>query len=321
MTTLAALVLCVGVQAVTASLVIDSLGVNALAGMTSPSSWTGGDPVRRMQQIAISSLSIPTGFAPGSVTTAFYGFGSAPSCGNCTSCCTGTCTATCGSDTSPMRASTTLSSCVLQLSAALLEAGSVTATLSAWLGGRAGKTDAATVSCRFRASDGTRLFSMQIGPLKTAERNGGTKFLFVSRSYIVPNVTATIEVEISQSKASESTASDAYVAGLNLNVTPTVPFAIDQVVAFNTSVLYDGDADESSETAGPSWPASNGFGLQRWRYGTVAFPPGRVPRRRGGFFYRRARGPGDSSTTVAERWGTLLPASPALTDGSVVPDQ
>jgi hypothetical protein len=99
--------------------------------------------------------------------------------------------------------------------APLIDAGFVTATLTAWLGGFLSQPDPGTVEADFLATDGTTVGSVQIGPVTPAERNSDLKFVEQGGSAIVPKGTRTIRVTMTAMQV-EGTYDDAYFDNLVL---------------------------------------------------------------------------------------------------------
>ena len=93
--------------------------------------------------------------------------------------------------------------------ASLIDAGLVSATLTAWLGGFLSQPDPGTVEADFLASDGTPLGTMQIGPVIPAERDNDLKFVEKGGSAAAPRGTRAIRVTMTAVQV-EGTYDDAY---------------------------------------------------------------------------------------------------------------
>jgi hypothetical protein len=99
-----------------------------------------------------------------------------------------------------------------------IDAGGVTATLAAALGGFETQEDGATVTAAFLAADGRRLAELTIGPVSEPDRGGATKLLARTASKAVPEGTRTIHVVIVATRT-EGTYDDGYVDNVALSLT------------------------------------------------------------------------------------------------------
>jgi hypothetical protein len=99
--------------------------------------------------------------------------------------------------------------------APLIDAGFVSATLTAWLGGFLSQPDPGTVEADFVAADGSTLGSVQIGPVTPAERNNDIKFVEKGGSAVMPKGTRAIRVTMTAVQV-EGTYDDAYFDNLVL---------------------------------------------------------------------------------------------------------
>jgi hypothetical protein len=98
-----------------------------------------------------------------------------------------------------------------------IDAGSVSATLSADLGGFATQTDNAGVTATFLGSDGQQLGTLTIGPVTAADRNDVTALLLRTGSATLPASTRTIRVVITAIKV-EGSYNDAYIDNVSLSL-------------------------------------------------------------------------------------------------------
>lgn len=96
-----------------------------------------------------------------------------------------------------------------------IDAGALTADLSAWLGGWSTQNDQATVEAIFKDSGSSMLSTLTIGPVTASDRSGATGFLFLSDSVIVPASSRNIDVVITSTR-SAGTWNDGYADGLSL---------------------------------------------------------------------------------------------------------
>jgi hypothetical protein len=107
--------------------------------------------------------------------------------------------------------------------AAQIDAGAVTATLSALLGGWETQNDAATVTATFRDGAGAALGApVAIGPVTAADRGGVTEFLARSASAAVPPGTRSIAVVI-DGERTDGAYNDAYVDDVGLTLAGAAP--------------------------------------------------------------------------------------------------
>jgi hypothetical protein len=99
--------------------------------------------------------------------------------------------------------------------AAEIDAGGVTATLAADLGGFATQTDQAALTATFLGSAGEALGTLTIGPVTAVDRNNTTALLPRSGSGTVPSATRTIRVVLTATKF-EGSYNDAYADNISL---------------------------------------------------------------------------------------------------------
>lgn len=100
-----------------------------------------------------------------------------------------------------------------------IDAGQVTATISAALGGWESQPDSARVTVSFLNVAGTPIGSdLELAPVTVAERAGKTGFLTRSNSLRVPPETETVRVVITQTRASGNY-NDGYADNLSLTLT------------------------------------------------------------------------------------------------------
>ncbi|MGZ4252023.1 MAG: hypothetical protein ACXVR2_01990 [Solirubrobacteraceae bacterium] len=101
--------------------------------------------------------------------------------------------------------------------AAEIDAGGVTATVSADLGGFATQRDNAAVTATFLGSAGEQLGTLTIGPVTAADRNNTTALLPRSGSGTVPPGTRTVRVALTATKT-DGSYNDAYADNLSLTL-------------------------------------------------------------------------------------------------------
>ena len=110
--------------------------------------------------------------------------------------------------------------------AAEIDAGTVTATLSADLGGFSTQGDNAAVTAMSLNSAGAQLGTLTIGPVTAADRNNTTQLLRRSASGTVPPGTRTVRVVLTATKT-DGSYNDAYADNLSLTLAgsgpPTTP--------------------------------------------------------------------------------------------------
>ena len=111
--------------------------------------------------------------------------------------------------------------------AAEIDAGTVTATLSADLGGFSTQGDNAAVTATFLNSAGAQLGTLSVGPVTAADRNNTTQLLRRSASGTVPPGTRTVRVVLTATKT-DGSYNDAYADNLSLTLSgssgpPTTP--------------------------------------------------------------------------------------------------
>jgi hypothetical protein len=99
--------------------------------------------------------------------------------------------------------------------AAETDAGGVTATLAAHLGGFSTQSDSAAVTATFLGSAGEQLGTLTIGPVTAADRNNTTQLLPRSASGTVPPGTRTVQVVLTATKV-DGTYNDAYADNISL---------------------------------------------------------------------------------------------------------
>jgi len=105
---------------------------------------------------------------------------------------------------------------------AAIDAGRVTATLSADLGGYATDGDAARVNSELLSAAGTPLGSFQTGPVSPADRNNQTELLPRSGSSVLPAGTRSIKVTITAVRANGNY-NDSYVDNVALTLKTAAP--------------------------------------------------------------------------------------------------
>ncbi len=101
--------------------------------------------------------------------------------------------------------------------AAEIDAGGVTATLSADLGGFATQDDQAAITATFLGSGSQQLGSLTIGPVTAADRNNTTQLLPRSGSAAVPSGTRKIRVALTATKFAGAY-NDAYADNISLTL-------------------------------------------------------------------------------------------------------
>jgi hypothetical protein len=103
-----------------------------------------------------------------------------------------------------------------------IDAGKVSFTLNAYLGGNASQEDNANVSVSFLDSSGTVIngdpTSPQIGPVSPQDRNFSTVFVQKQTSGLVPANTRSIRVTITMNKFSSDPSNDGYVDNIGLGL-------------------------------------------------------------------------------------------------------
>jgi hypothetical protein len=105
--------------------------------------------------------------------------------------------------------------------AAEIDAGRVTGTLSAYIGGFSTQEDAAQITATALAATGAGLGSVAIGPVTSAERGGVTALLPRTVSNAVPPGTRSIRIRMEMRRA-QGTYNDGYVDNVSLTLAPTV---------------------------------------------------------------------------------------------------
>jgi hypothetical protein len=103
----------------------------------------------------------------------------------------------------------------LSAAAAEIDAGGVTATLAAALGGFESQADAARVDATFLAADGRALGSVSVGPVTAEDRDGQTQLLARSASGLVPVSTRSVRVVITATRV-EGSYNDGYADNVSL---------------------------------------------------------------------------------------------------------
>ena len=101
--------------------------------------------------------------------------------------------------------------------AAEIDAGGVTATVSADLGGFATQGDNAAVTDTFLGSAGEQIGTLTIGPVTAADRNSTTALLLRSASGTVPPGTRTVRVVLTATKT-DGSYNDAYADNISLTL-------------------------------------------------------------------------------------------------------
>ena len=102
-------------------------------------------------------------------------------------------------------------------SAAAIDAGTITASLSADLGGYATQDDSMAVTATYLSASGASLGSLTIGPVTAADRNGQTTLLPRAAAGSVPAGTRSIEVVMTATRQ-EGTFNDGYADNLSLSL-------------------------------------------------------------------------------------------------------
>ncbi len=101
--------------------------------------------------------------------------------------------------------------------APLIDAGHVTASLSAWLSGFLSETDPGTVEADFVGERGAALGSFKIGPVTPDERN--RDFKFIQKSADAPLPTGTRDIRVTMTAVQqEGSYDDAYFDNLSLSL-------------------------------------------------------------------------------------------------------
>ncbi len=101
--------------------------------------------------------------------------------------------------------------------ATLVDAGRVTATLSAWLSGFLSQPDPGTVEADFLGTTGNALGSVKVGPVTPDER--GRDFKFIQRSGDAPVPAGTRSVRVTMTAVQqEGSYADAYFDNLSLSL-------------------------------------------------------------------------------------------------------
>lgn len=107
-----------------------------------------------------------------------------------------------------------------------IDAGTVTATLSAHLGGFSTQGDNAALTATFLNSAGAQVGTLTVGPVTAADRNNTTQMLPRTASGPVPPGTRTVRVVLTATKT-DGSYNDAYADNLSLTLTgsstPTTP--------------------------------------------------------------------------------------------------
>ena len=102
-----------------------------------------------------------------------------------------------------------------------IDAGGVSATLTAYLGGTSGQADNAVVFARFDSGDQT-FGSVSVGPVTDSDRGGVTTLLKRSAQAPVPAGTRTIRIQITATRI-DGTYDDAYADNLSLSLAGPLP--------------------------------------------------------------------------------------------------
>lgn len=108
--------------------------------------------------------------------------------------------------------------------ATAIDAGSVTYSLSGWLGGYGSQNDNAAVVATFYNQSGSQLATSQIGPVMATDRSDTTEFLQRSAAGAVPAGTRSVQVSVNFTWTTGSN-TDGYVDNLSLTLSTgvTVP--------------------------------------------------------------------------------------------------
>lgn len=103
----------------------------------------------------------------------------------------------------------------LSAAAAEIDAGGVSAKLSAYFGGYLGQEDSGFVRVTFLSGGGGELGSFKVGPVSAAQRDNETKFLLRDADEAVPSGTRAVRVRIGMTRTHESS-NDGYVDNVSL---------------------------------------------------------------------------------------------------------
>lgn len=98
-----------------------------------------------------------------------------------------------------------------------IDRGAVKATLSGYLGGYLGTTDAARVDAIYRSASGARLGSVRIGPVTPAQRASQTVLLARKRTVSLPKGTRSADVVLTVIRVSGSY-NDGYADNISLTL-------------------------------------------------------------------------------------------------------
>lgn len=100
---------------------------------------------------------------------------------------------------------------------ALIDGGTLKATLSGYLGGYATQRDSLLATAIFRSASGAKLGSIRIGPVSPAARNNTTAMLLKTATSRVPKQTRTIRVVLAASRT-DGSYNDGYADNLSLTL-------------------------------------------------------------------------------------------------------
>jgi hypothetical protein len=101
----------------------------------------------------------------------------------------------------------------------MIDAGSVLANVSGWLGGYYNQEDFATFSAIFRDTSGNSLGSVAIGPLTAADRGNVSSLLFCEADAWLPVGTRTIEAELVMTRVGIGPFNNGAADNLNISLT------------------------------------------------------------------------------------------------------
>jgi hypothetical protein len=106
--------------------------------------------------------------------------------------------------------------------ASTIDAGSVTYSLSGYLGGFANQIDNAKLTATFKGTGGTSVGAATVGPVTAANRNNNTALLLRSASGTLPVGTRTIDVVLTMTRDS-GRSNDGYADDISLVLTAPAP--------------------------------------------------------------------------------------------------
>ena len=187
--------------------------------------------------------------------------------------------------------------------AADIDRGTVTYSLSGYLGGFDGQDDSVTVKALFRASPFGAAQQAKIGPVLSADRNQATGLLFKSTTGTIPAGTRQIDIVQEMIRVSGS-ANDGYSDNLSFVLTlggaATCSFAV-QPLAQNVASAGATATVQVTTGAGCPWTAASNTSWITILSGAAGSGSGSVS-------YRA-----DANTATAARTGTLTIAGTTVT--------